>query len=100
MDGTERRRQRPTDAQWQKEHDSGKKKPHTAKNMLLINETTRQGVSLSPTVAGKMHATKAADAAEIAYPPHATLDQDPGLQGYEPARVLTTQPPKSPRAKR
>ena len=100
MDGTERRWQRPTDAQWQKAHDSRKKKTHTYKNMLLLNETTSPVVSLSPTVAGKMHDKKAADAAESGYPTNATLDKDTGFQGYEPARVLTAQPKKSPRAKR
>lgn len=100
IDGTERRRQRPTDAQLQKAHYSGKKKTHTDKNILWINETTSKVVYLSPTVAGKTHDKKAADAAEIAYPTNATLDKDTGFQGYEPARVLTTQPKKSPRARR
>src|SRR5262249_36605956 len=35
LDGTERRRQRPTDAAQQKEHYSGKKKTQTDKNLLL-----------------------------------------------------------------
>jgi hypothetical protein len=100
LDGTERRRQRPTDARLPKEHYSGKKKTHTDKNILLINETTRKVVYLSPTVAGKTHDKKAADAAEIASPTNATLDKDTGFQGYEPERVLTTQPKKSLRAKR
>ena len=34
---------------------------------------------------------------EIAYPPKATLDQDTGFQGYEPAGVLTRQPKKTAR---
>jgi hypothetical protein len=40
IDGTERRRQRPTDAQRQKEHYSGKQKTHTDKNLLLVNAMT------------------------------------------------------------
>ena len=100
IDGTERRRQRPTNAERQKEHYSGKKKTHTDKNILLVNEITRKVVYLGPTVAGKTHDKKAADEAEMTYPSNATLDKDPGFQGYEPARVLTTQPPKSPKAKR
>jgi hypothetical protein len=67
--------------------------------MLLLNETTSLVVSLSPTVAGKTHDKKAADAVERGYPTNATLDKDTGFQGYEPARVLTTQPKKSPKAK-
>ena len=98
LDGTERRRQRPTDASQQQEHYSGKKKTHTDKNLLLVNEHTTKVVYLGPTVAGKMHDKKAADEAQIAYPTNATLDKDTGFQGYEPAGVLTRQPKKNPKA--
>src|SRR5712691_9390227 len=53
IDGTERRRQRPTDGAKQKEHDSGKQKTHTDKDLLLVNEHTGKGVYLGPTLAGK-----------------------------------------------
>jgi Helix-turn-helix of DDE superfamily endonuclease/DDE superfamily endonuclease len=99
IDGTERRRQRPQDPVKQKEHYSGKKKTHTDKNILLVNENTKQVVYLSPTVAGKTHDKKATDEAEIAYPTNATLSKDTGFQGYEPAVTLNTQPKKSPKAK-
>jgi DDE superfamily endonuclease len=95
LDGTERRRQRPTDAAQQKEHYSGKKKTHTDKHLLLVNAHTTQVVYLGPTVAGKMHDKKAADAAPIGYPTNATLGKDTGFQGYEPAGVLTRQPKKN-----
>ena len=95
IDGTERRRQRPQDAKEQREHYSGKKKAHTDKNILLVNEHSRKVVYLSPTVAGKTHDKKAADAAQIAYPAGATLSKDTGFQGYEPAGGLTVQPKKS-----
>jgi hypothetical protein len=98
IDGTERRRQRPQDAIAQKEHYSGKKKAHTDKNLLLVNENTGKVVYLGPTIAGKTHDKKAADAAQIAYPTNATLDKDTGFQGYEPAGVLTAQPKKSRKA--
>jgi hypothetical protein len=97
IDGTERRRQRPTDAAQQKEQYSGKKKTHTDKNLLLVNEHTTKVVYLGPTVAGKTHEKKAADAAQICYPPNATLGKDTGFQGYEPAGVLTRQPKKPQR---
>lgn len=100
VDGTERRRQRPRDAAEQKEHDSGKQKTHTDKNILLVNEPTGKVVYLGPTLPGKTHDKKAADEAEIAYRANTTLDKDTGFQGYEPGRVLTTQPKKSPKAKR
>ena len=48
LDGTERRRQRPTEAAQQTAHYSGKKKAHTDKNVLLINEYTSKVVYLSP----------------------------------------------------
>jgi Helix-turn-helix of DDE superfamily endonuclease/DDE superfamily endonuclease len=99
IDGTERRRQRPLEAQRQKEHYSGKKKTHTDKNILLVHEITRKVADLGPTVAGTTHDQKAADEAEMTYPINATLDKDTGFQGYEPERVLTTQPKKSPKAK-
>jgi hypothetical protein len=46
-----------------------------------------------------MHAKKAADEAQIAYPTNGTLDKDTGFQGYEPAGVLTRQPKKNPKAR-
>jgi hypothetical protein len=99
LDGTERRRQRPTDARLQQEHYSGKKKAHTDKNLLLVNETTSKVVYLSPTITGRTHDKKAVDEARIAYPTNATLDKDTGFQGYEPEGVLTQQPKKSPKAR-
>jgi hypothetical protein len=81
LDGTERRRQRPTEATKQTAHDSGKKKAHTEKNVLLINAYTNKVVSLSPTVAGQTHDQKAVDEAALVSPVHSTLDKDTGFQG-------------------
>src|SRR5215831_7581123 len=99
IDGTERRRQRPQDTTAQQAHYSGKKKAHTDKNILLVNEMTRKVVYLGPTEPGKTHDKKATDQAPIAYPINATLDKDTGFQGYEPERILTMQPKKSPEAR-
>jgi len=99
MDGTERRRQRPKDAQKQAEYYSGKKKAHTDKNILLANTHSRKVVYLSPTEMGKKHDKKIADENAIAYPPGATLGKDIGFQGYDPKGVLTFQPKKSQKAK-
>jgi hypothetical protein len=99
LDGTERRRQRPTDARLQQAHYSGKKKTHTDKNLLLVNEMTSKVVYLGPTIAGRTHDKKAADEAKIVYPTNATLDKDTGFQGYEPEGVLTQQPKKNPKAR-
>jgi hypothetical protein len=95
LDGTERRRQRPQDAAEQRAHYSGKKKTHTDKNIVLINENSGKVVYLGPTEAGSKHDKKAADEAAISYPSLATLDKDTGFQGYEPTGVLTRQPKKS-----
>jgi hypothetical protein len=99
LDGTARCRQRPTDAQWPQEQYSGKKQTPTDTNRLWVNERTGHVVSLGPTVAGTMHDKTAAEEAKIVDPTHAPLDQDPGWQGSEPARVRTTQLPKSPKTK-
>jgi hypothetical protein len=97
IDGSARRRQRPADATKQKAHDRGQKKTHTDKNLLLVNAHTGKVVSLSPTVAGHMHDKKMADEAAIVSPTNATLDNDPGFQGYEPEGVLTRPPKKTAR---
>src|SRR5438128_12696553 len=72
--------------------DSGKKKAHTEKHLLLVHAHTSQVVSRGPTAAGKMHHKQAADEAHIASPVNATLDKETGCQGYEPSGVLTQQP--------
>lgn len=97
IDGTERRLQRPTDPVKQREKYSGKKKAHTDKNILLVNENTRKVVYLSPTVEGKKHDSRAAKESAIVYPANATLSKDTGFQGYEPAGILTEQPKKRER---
>ncbi len=99
IDGTERRLQRPTDPLKQKEKYSGKKKAHTDKNILVVNEHSRKVVYLSPTVEGKKHDSRAAKEAGITYPANATLLKDTGFQGYEPEGVLTSQPKKKKKVK-
>ena len=99
LDGTERRRQRPTDPTQQTAHDSGKNNAHTDKHVLLINASTSKVVYLSPTMAGKTHDKKAAEEAALVYPVNSTLDKDTGFQGYEPVGALTHQPKKSPVAR-
>jgi hypothetical protein len=100
LDGTERRRQRPKEPDAQRSHYSGKKKAHTDKNLLVVNEASGKVVFLGATEAGKKHDKKAADEAHIVYPACATLDQDTGFQGYAPSGalgspVLAQQPKKS-----
>ena len=99
IDGTERRRQRPKDSEKQTEHYSGKKKTHTDKNLVLVNNETKKVIYLSPTVGGKTHDKKMADENPISYPTGSTLEKDTGFQGYEPPGVKTYQPKKSPKAR-
>lgn len=94
LDATERRINRPLDEAKQKQKYSGKKKTHTDKNLLLVNENTKKIVYLSPTVEGKKHDKKLADESRISYPPNASLTKDTGFEGYKPAGVLSEQPKK------
>jgi hypothetical protein len=95
IDGTERRLQRPKDSEQQAEHYSGKKKTHTDKNLVLVNNESKKVMYLSPTVGGRTHDKKMADENPISYPNGATVEKDTGFQGYEPSGVKTYQPKKS-----
>ena len=94
LDATERELPRPVEAKKQLEKYSGKKKTHTDKNLILVNENTSKVVYLSPTAEGKKHDKKLADEAAISYPRAASLTKDTGFQGYEPEAVICQQPKK------
>ena len=94
LDASERLLQRPINDEKQRAKYSGKKKTHTAKNLLLVNENTKKVVYLSETVEGKRHDKKLADKSTISYPKNASLTQDTGFQGYPPKGVLVEQPKK------
>ena len=94
LDASEREINRPVNLEKQKEKYSGKKKTHTDKNLLLVNENTKRVVYLSPTVEGKKHDKKLADESHISYPRNASLTKDTGFQGYAPEGVLSEQPKK------
>ncbi len=95
LDAAERLLQRPLNEDKQREKYSGKRKTHTDKNLLLVNENTKRVVYLSETVNGKKHDKKLADESRISYPKNASLTQDTGFQGYQPKEVLVEQPKKS-----
>ena len=94
LDASERLLQRPINDEKQRAKYSGKKKTHTAKNLLLVNENTKKVVYLSETVEGKMHDKKLADKSQISYRKNASLTQDTGFQGYQPKGVVIEQPQK------
>jgi hypothetical protein len=98
IDGTERRRQRPQMDTAQRAHYSGKKKPHTDKNIVVSNAHRQKVVYRSPTVGGSVHDKNAADEAALAYPLNATLTKVTAFQGYTPAEVVAMQSKKSRKA--
>src|SRR5438270_6054095 len=91
IDGTERRRQRPRNAEKQARHYSGKKKTHTDKNVLLASATEKRVLFLSGTYPGATHDKRIADEERLCYPPGTTLYKDTGFQGYEPPVQKTCQ---------
>ncbi|MDM8535265.1 transposase family protein [Desulfobacterales bacterium HSG17] len=97
IDATEGRCQRPKDNEKQKQYYSGKKKTHTIKNNLIINNENRKVKYLSKTCEGKKHDKKICDEEQPTYPEGITLNKDTGYQGYEPEGVITRQPKKKPR---
>lgn len=99
IDGTERRRQRPKQAEKQALHYSGKKKIHSDKNVVIATAKKKRVSFLSQTYPGKTHDKNVADTEDISYPEHIRLHKDTGFQGYEPKVSKLLQPKKS-RARR
>ncbi len=99
IDGTERRRQRPKDAEKQQRYYSGKKKTHTVKNIVIITRQDRKVRALGQTAEGKKHDKKLADEDNVTLPDGSVLYQDTGFQGYAPAGATIRQPKKKPQGK-
>lgn len=97
-DGTERPIQRPKDPAAQSAHYSGKKKQHTLKNDVIINQACKI-IFLTDTVEGKKHDKKLADEAGYTLPKGSILLQDTGFQGFALDNVLMLQPKKKPRGR-
>ena len=95
IDGTERRVERPKNAEQQRSQYSGKKKTHTNKKVVVIEAESGRVVYLSQTYAGKTHDKKIADHARISYPKEVSLYQDTGFQGYAPKVKKVLQPKKT-----
>ncbi len=94
IDGTERRRQRPKNAEKQAAHYSGKKKTHTDKNVVLTSAADDRVLFLSGTYPGATNDKRVADEEQLRYPPGTTLYKDAGFQGYEPPVEQTCQAKK------
>lgn len=95
-DGTERPINRPQDPEEQELYYSGKKKQHTVKNDILINEPCKI-CFLSDTVEGRKHDKRLADESGYRVPQGSTLVQDAGFQGFRLEGVSILQPKKKPR---
>ena len=95
IDGTERRRQRPKQAEKQALFYSGKKKIHSDKNIVIATAKRKRISYLSQTYPGKTHDKKVADLENISYPSQIVLHKDTGFQGYEPKVRQLFQPKKS-----
>ena len=80
LETTQRRLQRPVNEEKQRAKYSGKRKTHTDKNLLLVNENTKKVVYLSETVEGKKHDKKLAEESQLSYPANASLTQDTGFR--------------------
>jgi hypothetical protein len=95
-DGTERPIQRPKAPEGQQEYDSGKKKGHTLKNLLVIKESCRVCL-LSYTYEGKAADKSMAALAGSTLPPGSCLYQEKGFQGFFLPGITTFHPKKTPR---
>ena len=100
IDGTERRRQRPKNAEKQARYYSGKKKTHTEKNILVAGAADERVLFLSETYPGSASDKRIADEAEVRYPPGTALYKDAGFQGYEPAVQQSCQAKKKAKGRR
>ena len=94
IDGTERRRQRPQNAEKQARHYSGRRKAHTDKNVVVASAADDRILFLSGTYPGATNDKRIADEAHLRYPPGTTLYKDAGFQGYEPPVQQTCQAKK------
>ena len=95
-DGTERRVPRPKNAGAQKDLYSGKKKHHSRKNLLLVDNTLRI-LYLSPTYAGRIHDKTIAKECLYPLPEGSELWQDLGFLVYELDGVTMHIPTKKPK---
>ena len=94
IDGTERRRQRPRNAEKQALHYSGKKRAHTDKNVLVAGAGNERVLFLSGTYPGTARDKRIADEEHLTYPPGTTSYKDTGFQGHEPPVEKTCQAKK------
>lgn len=96
MDATERAIPRSVVYERQKHEYSGKKKTHTVKNNLIVDQQS-QILFLSSSYPGSVHDKKLAHQAGHLYPDETVLVEDLGYLGYEPENIAVLRPHKKPR---
>lgn len=96
MDATKRRIPRSVDYERQKHEYSGKKKSHTVKNNLIVDQQN-QVLFLSCTYPGSVHGKKLANEAGHCYPHQTVLIEDLGNQGYDLNNISVLIPHKKPK---
>jgi hypothetical protein len=99
IDGFDRPRQRPVDAELQTSCYSGKKKRHSIKNTLVIDAKTRIAVGLGKTYPGRCHDKALVEADRMELPNGSSHWRDTGYQGLELANSIPHQPKKKPKGK-
>lgn len=93
IDATERDIPRSTANERQRYEYSGKKKSHTVKNHLIVDQDNCI-LFLSATYAGSIHDKKMADDALHEFPAHTVLVADLAYQGYEQETIMVLLPKK------
>ena len=98
LDGMERPTVRSQKSKQQSKHYSGKKKRHTRKNLILVN-SKKKVLLITPTKHGRVHDKKLADKNIIAtrIPDTVSLLVDTGFQGIQKQHQNTLMPKKKPR---
>ena len=98
LDGVERPTIRSRKPKTQNKHYSGKKKRHTRKNLVLVNNK-KTILLLTPTKHGKVHDKKLSDKNILAsrIPEEVSLIVDTGFQGVQKQHENTFIPKKRPR---
>jgi hypothetical protein len=93
MDATERPIPRSIDDERQKHEYSGKKKAHTVKNNLIVDQRSHI-LFLSSTYPGSVHDKKLAQEAGHQFPDNTIVIEDLGYTGYEPENTAVIRPHK------
>lgn len=97
IDGFDRPRQRPQNAELQKTCYSGKKKRHTIKNTLVIDAKTKIAVALGRTHPGSRHDKTMIDDDRLEFPKNSKHLRDTGYQGLSLQNSIGVQPKKKTR---